>query len=83
MTSLAAKARRLVGLFLLGVVLFNYPILAIFNREHFLFGIPILYLYLFGIWAVLILLTAMVTGSAGAGRNNVFTAGADDAEEEP
>ena len=62
MTSLAAKARRLVGLFLLGSVLFNYPILSILNRDTLLFGIPILYLYLFGVWALLILLTAMVTG---------------------
>jgi hypothetical protein len=66
-TSLAAKARRLVGLFLLGSVLFNYPILSILNRDASLFGIPILYLYLFGIWALLILLTAMVTGRTRSG----------------
>jgi hypothetical protein len=67
MTSLAAKARRLVGLFLLGVVFFNYPILSLFNREFLLFGIPILYLYLFALWALLILLTALVTGSRRSG----------------
>ena len=83
MTSLAAKARRLVGLFLLGAVLFNYPIIALFNRGHFLFGIPILYLYLFGIWALLILLTALVTGSAGVGRKTGVAAEVDDAEDEP
>jgi predicted permease len=63
MTSLAAKARRLVGLFLLGAVLFNYPVLSLFDRDAFLFGIPVLYLYLFGVWALLILLTAKVTAS--------------------
>ena len=67
MTSLAAKARRLVGLFLLGAVLFNYPILSLFNRDAFPFGIPILYLYLFGFWALLSLLTAKVTASARSG----------------
>ncbi len=67
MTSLAVKARRLVGIFLLGVVLFNYPVLSLFNREMFLSGIPILYLYLFGTWALLIFLTAMVTGSRRSG----------------
>ena len=67
MTSLAAKARRLIGIFLLGVVLFNYPVLSLFDREIFLSGIPILYLYLFGVWALLILLTAMVTGSRRSG----------------
>jgi len=67
MTSLAAKARRLIGIFLLGVVLFNYPVLSLFDREIFLSGIPILYLYLFGVWALLILLTAMVTASRRSG----------------
>ncbi|MCF8053075.1 MAG: hypothetical protein K9L59_17695 [Desulfobacterales bacterium] len=67
MTSLAVKARRLIGIFLLGVVLFNYPVLSLFDREIFLSGIPILYLYLFGVWALLILLTAMVTGSRRSG----------------
>ncbi len=67
MTSLAAKARRLVGIFLLGAVLFNYPILSLVNRDSLLFGIPVLYLYLFGVWAVLILLIARVTGSAKPG----------------
>ncbi|MGD8368831.1 MAG: hypothetical protein PVG78_14425 [Desulfobacterales bacterium] len=67
MTGPAAKARRLVGLFLLGAVLFNYPILSLVNRDSLLFGIPILYLYLFGVWAVLILLIARVTGSAKPG----------------
>ena len=63
MTSLAVKARRLIGIFLLGAILFNYPVLSLFDREIFLSGIPILYLYLFGVWALLILLTALVTGS--------------------
>ena len=67
MTSLAVKARRLIGIFLLGVVLFNYPVLSLFDREIFFSGIPILYLYLFGTWALLILLTAMVTGSRRSG----------------
>ena len=67
MTGLAAKARRLVGLFLLGAVLFNYPILSLVNRDSLLFGIPVLYLYLFGVWAVLILLISRVTGSAKPG----------------
>jgi hypothetical protein len=67
MTSLAAKARRLVGLFFLGAVFFNYPILSLFNREVLFFGIPVLYLYLFGGWALLILLTALATRSRGPG----------------
>lgn len=44
------KRGRLISLFLLGLILFNYPILAIFNRPALFFGIPLLYLYLFVVW---------------------------------
>ena len=43
---------RLVLLFLLGVLLINFPILAIFHQPTTFWGIPVLYLYLFGIWTV-------------------------------
>ncbi len=55
------KNRRLAGLFLLGGVLFNYPILSLFNLKVMLFGIPVLYLYIFSLWTLLILLIAVVT----------------------
>ena len=47
-------------MFLLGVVLFNFPILALFNVGSTLFGIPILFAYLFLAWAALILLMYLV-----------------------
>jgi type IV secretory pathway VirB3-like protein len=54
------KRQRLVALFLLGNVLFNYPLLALFNRPDMVFGIPVLYVYIFGAWAVFIALLARV-----------------------
>jgi len=54
------KTQRLVALFLLGVVLFNYPLLALFNRASETFGIPVLYVYIFTAWALLIALLALV-----------------------
>jgi hypothetical protein len=42
---------RLALIFLVGVLLVNFPILAIFNRALTVGGIPVLYLYLFGVWA--------------------------------
>ncbi len=54
------KSQRLVALFLLGVLLFNYPLLALFNRPAEIFGIPVIYLYIFGAWALLIGLLALV-----------------------
>ncbi len=36
----AIKSQRLVVVFLLGVLLFNYPLLALFNRTASVAGIP-------------------------------------------
>jgi hypothetical protein len=51
-----------IGLFLLAVVLFNYPILSLFNLEFLIFGFPLLYLYLFLVWAVIILFVYLQSG---------------------
>ena len=60
MTKTSRRAPRLVGLFLLGCLLFNYPMLALFNVRASVFGIPLLYAYLFAAWALLIALVAIV-----------------------
>jgi hypothetical protein len=54
------RGQRLVGLFLLGCLLFNYPLLALFNTRAMVFGIPLLYAYLFSAWALLIVLVAVI-----------------------
>jgi len=54
------KGPRLVAVFLLGVLLFNYPLLALFNRTVLVFGVPLLYAYIFVAWALLIGLAALV-----------------------
>ena len=56
----AVKGQRLVVVFLLGVALFNYPLLALFNRTASFAGIPVMYVYIFGAWALLIGLAALV-----------------------
>ena len=61
MTRESKLNKRLVALFLLGCVLLNYPILSLFNLEILIFGLPLLYVYLFGIWCLLIGLTALGT----------------------
>ena len=43
---------------MLGVVLFNYPVLALFNVGGTLFGVPVLYVYIFAAWTALIALMA-------------------------
>jgi len=52
--------QRLIGLFLLGCLLFNYPMLAVFNARGAVLGIPVLYAYVFTTWALLIALMALV-----------------------
>jgi len=54
------KHQRLVVSFLLGCLLFNYPLLALFNKSGAVFGVPILYAYLFIAWALLIGLLAII-----------------------
>ena len=54
------KTQRLAALFALGAVLFNYPLLALFNRAVMVAGVPMLYLYVFLAWALLITLLALV-----------------------
>ncbi len=50
--------QRLAAVFLLGCVLFNYPVIALFNKPVEIAGIPLLYFFLFGAWALLIGLMA-------------------------
>jgi len=54
------KNQRLAAVFLLGIALFNYPLLALFNRAADVAGIPMLYVFIFGAWAALIGLLALV-----------------------
>ena len=49
---------RLVAVFLCGSVLFNYPLLSLFDRPLDLFGLPLIYVYVFAVWAALIALMA-------------------------
>ena len=55
---------RLVALFLLGCALFNYPLLSLFNSSATVFGVPLLYAYLFCAWALVIALLALAVDRA-------------------
>ena len=60
MSEFESKGQRFVALCMLGLLLFNYPILALFNQSGSVFGVPVLYAYLFVAWAALIALMALV-----------------------
>ena len=54
------KGQRLIALFLLGCLLLNYPLFSLFAGSAHLFGVPVLYIYVFFVWALLIALMAAV-----------------------
>lgn len=55
------KTRRLAGIFLLGWVLLNYPILSLFNLPTTFGGIPLLYAFVFAAWALIVGLIGLIT----------------------
>ena len=59
------KGERLIALALLGFLLFNYPLLSLFNTEGTVAGVPVVYAYLFASWALLIGLMALVLRKSG------------------
>ena len=69
MESKNRKSMQLVGVFFLGCVLFNYPILTLFNIEVFVMGLPLFYLSLFAVWAVLIALILLITKTGRKQKN--------------
>ncbi len=54
------KGQRLAALFLLGALLFNYPLLQLFAHDGMVLGLPLLYCYVFCAWGTLIGLMALV-----------------------
>lgn len=63
MTRDKINGRRLVGLFLLGVLLFNFPLLHLFNRPRLVLGMPTLYIYLFAAWFLVVCLILIISRS--------------------
>ncbi|MSQ63643.1 MAG: hypothetical protein EXR33_07395 [Betaproteobacteria bacterium] len=58
-----AKGQRLIALFVLGCLLFNYPVLSLFNVPAEALGVPVLYAYIFAAWALLVALMAFAAES--------------------
>ena len=61
MTTYNLVAWRFLGIFFLGCVFLSYPVMTLFNIEVLLFGIPLLYLYIFLLWLVIIFLIYLVS----------------------
>jgi hypothetical protein len=50
---------RMIGLFLLAAALFNPPLLGLFGVGGEILGVPVLYGWVFGLWAAVIALAAL------------------------
>ncbi|MEQ8704513.1 MAG: hypothetical protein RIC19_11365 [Phaeodactylibacter sp.] len=60
------RSLKLISIFLLGMVLFNFPLASLFSRDGLFLGLPKLYWYFFLVWAGLIALTAWIARSPKA-----------------
>jgi len=52
--------QRLIALFALALLLFNFPLLALWDREATVFGLPLFPAALFALWALLIAALALL-----------------------
>lgn len=50
------KNAKLVGLFFVAMIVFTFPILGIFGKEKLVLGFPLVYIYIFVSWFVIIFL---------------------------
>lgn len=50
------KEQKLLLLSIVFMILFNFPIISIFNFETTINGIPTLYFYVFTLWIILIII---------------------------
>ena len=59
-------SERYGALILLAALLFNPPIMSIFNSTRLILGVPMLFLYLFVAWALIIALNAYLAKKLSA-----------------
>lgn len=58
------KRTKLGALFVLGFILLNFPFIYLFGKDYQVWGIPLLYFYIFVVWLVLILLVMKLSGKS-------------------
>ncbi len=55
---------RLVAVFLTAAILFNYPLLSLFDKPEPFLGLPLLYVYMFAVWGCVIAVIAWIVERA-------------------
>jgi hypothetical protein len=64
------RSQRLMALFAAGALLFNFPLLALWDRDVLILGVPLFPAALFLVWAVLIVLLALIVEGADAAQDD-------------
>ena len=64
------RSQRLMALFAAGALLFNFPLLALWDRDVLILGVPLFPAALFMVWAVLIALLALIVESGDAAQDD-------------
>jgi hypothetical protein len=64
------RSQRLMALFAAGALLFNFPLLALWDRDVLIFGVPLFPAALFMVWAVLIALLALIVEGGDAAQDD-------------
>jgi hypothetical protein len=59
-----SRGTGLVAAAALGLLMLNYPFLAVFDAGTRVFGIPLLWAYLFAVWVLIIALVAWLARDA-------------------
>jgi hypothetical protein len=57
------KQQKAIAITIFLVCLLNFPILSLFNKAVFVFGIPLIYVYVFIVWAIGIAIVGIIAES--------------------
>jgi hypothetical protein len=64
------RSQRLMALFAAGALLFNFPLLALWDRDALILGVPLFPAALFMLWAALIALLALIVEGGDAAQDD-------------
>ncbi|HEU4423647.1 MAG TPA: hypothetical protein VFR67_14030 [Pilimelia sp.] len=60
-----SRRARLIATAALGLLLFGYPLMAVFDVPETVFGVPVLWAYLFLAWGAIVALVAVAVRHPG------------------
>jgi len=71
------KGERLFSLLIVGTILLNFPLLSVFSKKSLFLGFPVLFLYLFMIWGLIIVAIVLVHRDRSRGSSDPADTGKD------